>query len=486
MADHEQQDPQKEQLVRTIAKAETKVKADAKKEKNSKPGNPVSGIVRGAGYMVGGVAAGVGVLLVGTVGGLVMGTVGRKPSMLVAGPAVGVAGAIALPAAGIGMGIKRAGQGFINTPSTIKQAVKGKEVEDDPTEDEVFNAAQEFLAGQVSGALPTCSDEPAAAAAAIAHEAALPPPVDTTLYEVLGLSSDSTPSQIKRAYYTQAREWHPDRNQAAEATERFQKIGEAYQVLSDPERRLRYHKRGLDSVDQTELVGADLLFSLMFGNGKFSHMVGELLVQRTAATGAAPAPAVLKEQQAHRIEQLATKLIARVEPWVSGGDEGAAAVRAGAEDEVRRLRKSPFGVDLFHCIGYVYVNKGQALLKKTTSVLPVAAFFSTLSEKGHMWRQQGKVRNAAMKEMMAQSMKAAREGHTEEHAAEDDPEMLVSQIGLLWLTTVVDIEHTLRLVLTKVIQDEEVPKATRVKRAEAIVAIGQVFLEAEHKRFSQE
>jgi X-domain of DnaJ-containing len=123
------------------------------------------------------------------------------------------------------------------------------------------------------------------------------------------------------------------------------------------------------------------------------------------------------------------------------------------------------------------------LLKKTTAVIPVAAFFSTLSEKGHMWRQEGKVRNAAMKQVMEHTMKAAREGHAPGETPADDPELLISQIGLFWLTTVVDIENTLREVVSKVIEDPEVSKGTRIKRAEAIVAIGRVFLEAEHKRF---
>jgi DnaJ domain len=281
-----------------------------------------------------------------------MGTLGRKPVMLLVGPAVGVAGAIALPAAGIGMGIKRTGQGFINTPSTIKRAIQGKEVLDEPTEDEVFDAAQEFLAGQVSGVLPAADGDAAAVdASSSSVSSSLPPPVDTTLYEVLELSADATPSQIKRAYYQQARLWHPDRNSTDEATERFQKVGEAYQVLSDPERRLLYHKRGRDSVDQTDLMGADLLFNLMFGNGKFAHMVGELLVQRTATTAEQPSAAVSKAQQEYRVAELTAKLVARLEPWTSASDEGMASVLADAEKEVRLLRKSPFGVDLFHVRG---------------------------------------------------------------------------------------------------------------------------------------
>jgi exodeoxyribonuclease V alpha subunit len=62
-------------------------------------------------------------------------------------------------------------------------------------------------------------------------------------YEVLGLEKDCTESDIKKAYYKLARLHHPDKveeGEKEEATKKFQKIGEAYSVLSDPEKRKNY------------------------------------------------------------------------------------------------------------------------------------------------------------------------------------------------------------------------------------------------------
>ncbi len=63
-------------------------------------------------------------------------------------------------------------------------------------------------------------------------------------YEVLGVSRSATPEEIKRAFRQRAREHHPDVNQDPRADERFKEINEAYQVLSDPERRALYDRTG--------------------------------------------------------------------------------------------------------------------------------------------------------------------------------------------------------------------------------------------------
>ena len=61
---------------------------------------------------------------------------------------------------------------------------------------------------------------------------------DTTFYDLLGVSSEATSSEIKRAYLKRARELHPDKNiEDPAANDKFQKLGEAYQVLSNDESR---------------------------------------------------------------------------------------------------------------------------------------------------------------------------------------------------------------------------------------------------------
>lgn len=63
-------------------------------------------------------------------------------------------------------------------------------------------------------------------------------------YEVLGVSREATPDEIKKAYRRLARQLHPDVNPGEEAAERFKLVTHAYDVLSDPEQRQRYDMGG--------------------------------------------------------------------------------------------------------------------------------------------------------------------------------------------------------------------------------------------------
>src|SRR4051794_16785342 len=63
-------------------------------------------------------------------------------------------------------------------------------------------------------------------------------------YEVLGVSREASETEIKKSFRRLARELHPDVNQAPDAEERFKEAAEAYEVLSDAERRRTYDAYG--------------------------------------------------------------------------------------------------------------------------------------------------------------------------------------------------------------------------------------------------
>jgi len=63
-------------------------------------------------------------------------------------------------------------------------------------------------------------------------------------YEVLGVTRSSSENDIKKAFRKLAFQYHPDHNKGSDAAEKFKEISEAYQVLSDSEKRDTYNRYG--------------------------------------------------------------------------------------------------------------------------------------------------------------------------------------------------------------------------------------------------
>ena len=72
-------------------------------------------------------------------------------------------------------------------------------------------------------------------------------------YEVLGVAKTATPEEIKKAYRTLGKKYHPDANPGdKEAEEKFKEVGEAYAVLSDPDKRRQYDQFGHSALEEPE------------------------------------------------------------------------------------------------------------------------------------------------------------------------------------------------------------------------------------------
>jgi curved DNA-binding protein len=80
--------------------------------------------------------------------------------------------------------------------------------------------------------------------AALREHSVVMPLSYTDYYEVLGVPRDADHDTIRRAYRKLAREYHPDLNSESDAEDRFKELGEAYEVLSDAEKRERYDRLG--------------------------------------------------------------------------------------------------------------------------------------------------------------------------------------------------------------------------------------------------
>lgn len=115
-------------------------------------------------------------------------------------------------------------------------------------------------------------------------------------YEILGVKPDATEEDIRAAYRALARQHHPDVNKATDAAERFNEVQQAYDLLSDPEKRAAYDRFGKSGApfgagggdpfagyDATDLGS---LFETFFGGAAAQRQPGRARAGRRAVRGA--------------------------------------------------------------------------------------------------------------------------------------------------------------------------------------------------------
>lgn len=104
---------------------------------------------------------------------------------------------------------------------------------------------------------------------------------DTDYYKILEINRDATNRDIKKAYHKLAVKWHPDKNKDPSAVEKFKKIAEAYEVLSDIEKRTSYDRFGTVSekldFDPTEIFEHFFSqFDSSIGENIFKHIFDDI------------------------------------------------------------------------------------------------------------------------------------------------------------------------------------------------------------------
>lgn len=279
---------------------------------------------------------------------------------------------------------------------------------------------------------------------------------DTEYYDILCVAADAPESKIKRAYYIQARKWHPDKNQSEEAKVKFQAIGEAYQVLSDAQLRAAYDRDGKDGLsgDKTsvanEKVDPSLIFTFLFGNDSFNDIIGRLqLVTQTLVEGSADfTREKMVELERRRVVRLAVALSERIQLFVAGDVEGA---KAKWTSEGEKLVSVRYGEQILNTVGTMYKLVSKEVI-------------GTWSEG-----MEAKMKTTGMQ------LDAAKQAATAAQIEQGSDDGLPAMVKVMWNMTVVDLSVTLREVVMKTLKDQSVSGDVRKKRAEAVQELGVIW-----------
>lgn len=172
-------------------------------------------------------------------------------------------------------------------------------------------------------------------------------------YELLGVERGASDEAIKKAFRGLARELHPDVSDAPDAQERFRQIAEAYEVLSDPERRATYDRFGHAGLrgggfqpSDFDLGNLSDVFAAFFGEGLFGGSSTTRRETRGSDAGVA-VEITLAEAVTGVTRELALSVARACETCAGSGAAPGSSVSACDECDgtgrVRRVAQSVFG-----------------------------------------------------------------------------------------------------------------------------------------------
>lgn len=451
------------------------------------------------------------------------------------GLATGVASAVALPVTGICVGAVQVGRGVMNSGEAIRSSKQGmvwdqeKRVWINYILDDEYEEVEKEMAKLEGKKHDSTSD--------LAGGDGMPEKKvkDREYYDVLGVSTNATQSQIKKAYYKEARRVHPDKcPDDPEAAKKFQELGAAYQTLFDEKKRAEYDKNGKPEKGSAEVeneIDPHIFFNVMFGSALVEPYIGELWIATTADTvmkdamdqqsqqmmmdvddpadlaSRATQSAQAKLRQRRREVKCAMNLRQRMDSYVTG-KESLESFAAGCKDEAETIGKGAYGATFLTTMGHSMLLDAEEYLGFQSSFLGIEGHVARTKKIGRSFNNNATLFGAGIKvaragrkayrdaesaQVNSQKMKE-KSGATNE--VEEEPEMTeedeIAQakkaaetleqslpviLDLVWAINVRDISQTIKRSCKKLFSDAALEIPGRVKRAEAMRILGSNFFQ---------
>ncbi|KAI0564734.1 Chaperone J-domain containing protein [Gracilaria domingensis] len=487
--EHDPQNPHRELLMEAAAQ----IRADQVAREEARPRNVGQGTLGLVGDSLGGAALGAAALVMGPIQGYREN--GAKG--LLGGAVGGLAVGVAATAYGVGSGLTKFAHGAKQTARSFDSSSTDERLvvrEGDRPLPGVYKRERDQLYGELQAAHNAESAKSSADA--------LGAPVDNKLYDVLGIKPDASPAQIRKAYYKMAQRYHPDKNpDDSEATAKFQEVSAAYQILSDPVKREEYHRLGEQAATDETLMDPKALFALMFSD--FDHIVGDLATatilrasldaengqeggsdgQGASSSTQVPQSTEERQKEAERARKrkkqqfqtareahLVHLLNRRLEPWMNGDEE---SFIRHAKHEVFAMREEPFGREVLTTVGYVYGRRASRFLekKKGGPWQNVQSMLENLGDKAHHFKNQVRALEGGVKVLSTQAAAEEDESIDEKMRRE-----AVNVLGAVWLSSVLDIESTVKHVVAAVLQVSATMPPAEARRVATRKAAGLIML----------